>query len=94
MHEHRSRLPVHNIVFKIAGARRAECRAVAEDELRFINRALTFKIFKLVQVITVRQRIGDAGLQNIRPGVKVKINAPAPSGKALDSAGDGRKKED
>ena len=40
------------------------------------------------------QRVVVAGLQNIRPGVKVKINAPAPSGKASDSAGDGRKKED
>ena len=40
------------------------------------------------------QRVVVAGLQNIRPGVKVKINAPAPSGKASDSAGDDRKKED
>ena len=70
MHKHRSRLTVHNIVFKIAGASRAECRAVAEDELRFINRALTFKIFKLVQVITVRQRIGDADRVHLDDGGK------------------------
>ena len=40
------------------------------------------------------QRVVVAGLQNIRPGVKVKVNAPAPSGKASDLAGDSRKKED